>query len=218
MDHPTKRSKPFFGNNLNDDQEEDAPPRKRPRRFTIQDLLDLQDSPPHSPAKNDNNNASKYIQKLEGDSKYNKKYATMQWDSKFIIKDVPEEPEGLLAGIFQYCIDDAIDEAKAKADEPTHLGCDISSILLDPNIFTPIRPVTANTVDVILNQFLKVAQSKKQQGLTLWGEPFSVRITTINYNALPKKRTIKGSGQPKRKLGPVHHRIKDQCLIKVGLI
>lgn len=201
--------KHFFGEHSS---EEDAPPRKHSRRFTIRNVLELPESPP--PPTQDNN-AAKYIQQLEGETKLNKKYATMQWDSKFIIKDVPEEPEGLLAGIFQYCMDAAIDETSENGTKPTHLGCEISSILLDPNIYIPIRPLTANTVDVILNMFLKVAQSKKQEHLTLWGEPFTVRITTINRDLLPAERSIKGSGRP-RKLGPVHHRIKDQCLIKVS--
>lgn len=54
--------------------------------------------------------------------------------------------------------------------EPTHIGCIITSELLDSGeLWTPLRPRNDNMVSTILDQFLKVAQSKKQNGVTLWG-------------------------------------------------
>ncbi|CAK5045288.1 unnamed protein product [Meloidogyne enterolobii] len=73
-----------------------------------------------------------------------------------------------------------------------------------------------NTVDAILNRFLQVGQSKKQQDITLWGKPFTVTLTTVDRSALPEKRKITGGSSRNRKLAPVHHRIDSQCLIKVN--
>lgn len=52
--------------------------------------------------------------------------------------------------------------------EPDHLGCTISSQLLTSDIWIPVRKITEDTVNTILNRFLEVAQSKEQEGITLW--------------------------------------------------
>lgn len=70
---PGKR---FFGEHTNEEDEENFPPRKHSRSFTIRNVLELPDSPP--PPTKDDNNAAKYIQQLEGETKLNKKFATMQ--------------------------------------------------------------------------------------------------------------------------------------------
>ncbi|KAL3088451.1 hypothetical protein niasHS_009902 [Heterodera schachtii] len=97
--------------------------------------------------------------------------------TKFIIEDVPSNPEGLLVGIFQHCTDEAV------ADSPVHCWMVGTSRFYAPN--------TNNTIDTILNHFKKVAQSKQQQKVTLWGEPFTVTITTLNRDGLPYKRRVK---------------------------
>lgn len=65
-------------------------------------------------------------------------------------------------------MDEAIAESRAHDIEPDHLGCTISSQLLNSDIWIPIRKITEDTVNTILNRFLEVAQSKEQDGITLW--------------------------------------------------
>jgi uncharacterized Zn-finger protein len=99
----------------------------------------------------------------------NKIFKTMSHYSQFQIKDLPADPEALLGGVFQYCIDSAIDKSKEAQMEADQLGCTISSELLHPDVYLPIRPITENTCSAILNFFLEVAQSKAQEGINLWG-------------------------------------------------
>jgi hypothetical protein len=153
-----------------------------------------------------------YIVKLQGTIEHNTKFNFIKSRSKFIIKDVPEDPESLLLGIFQYCVDNAIEESREKGIMAQEIGCIISSELLEPDIWIPIRKVNENIVEAILNRFLLVAQSKKQNGITLWGRPFTVLITSLDRSNL-SKRQITGSGA--RKLAPVNHRISSKCLIKI---
>ena len=156
----------------------------------------------------------KYITKLGQQIVHNKKFRYTKCHTKFQIKDVPADPEGLFIGIFQHCIDTAIEESREKGYETDHLGCIISSELLEHDVWTPIRQLNDNTVDSILNQFLKVGQSKKQQGTTLWGKPFDVKITTLDMKNLPERQKTLGG----RKNAATHHRISQQCLIKVGYL
>nr|CAD2174251.1 unnamed protein product [Meloidogyne enterolobii]CAD2206833.1 unnamed protein product [Meloidogyne enterolobii] len=116
-----------------------------------------------------NGHPEKFITKLDQHIIHNQKFRYTKCRTKFQIQDVPADPEGLLAGIFHYCIDATIEEAREKGYEADQLGCVISSELLDPDVWIPIRQINDNTIDSILNQFLKVGQSKKQQGITLWG-------------------------------------------------
>jgi hypothetical protein len=58
--------------------------------------------------------------------------------------------------------------------EADQLGLIVSSELLHPDAYIPIRPITDNTCDAILNFFLKVAQSKAQEGINLWGMKSSI--------------------------------------------
>jgi hypothetical protein len=67
-----------------------------------------------------------------------------------------------------------MEECRKNGKQPETVGCIISSTLLDPDIYVPFRPVTENTVDSILNMFLLVAQSKKQNNITLWGLTFKI--------------------------------------------
>ena len=45
--------------------------------------------------------------------------------------DIPDDPEELLAGVFQECIDVAIDESRARGMDPDQIGCTIQSALLN---------------------------------------------------------------------------------------
>ncbi|KAL3068292.1 hypothetical protein niasHS_016260 [Heterodera schachtii] len=186
-----------------------SPPSKRSRRFFIEELLrepynEL--SPPKKAPKD-------YIKKLDSEIEHVPKFKLVKNKSRFIIKDIPADPEALLMGVFQHCMDEAIIDSRQSGVEPTHLGCIVSSQNLSSDIWIPIRQLTPDTINTILNRFNDVAQSKKQDGVTLWGEPFTVTVTTINRNALPAKRQLKGGAA--RKLAPVHHNIHPNCLIKI---
>ncbi|KAL3103589.1 hypothetical protein niasHS_000772 [Heterodera schachtii] len=163
-------------------------------------------SPPQKSAKD-------YVRKLDSEIEHVPKFQWVKNKSRFVIEDVPADPEGLLIGIFQHCMDEAIGDSRLRGVEPTHLGCIISSQLLTSDIWIPIRQMTPDTINTILNRFNDVAQSKKQDGVTLWGDAFTVIVTTVNRNGLPGKRQLKGGAA--RKLAPVHHRIHEQCLIKI---
>jgi hypothetical protein len=120
------------------------------------------------------NDAAKYIDHLGTKISMNKIFKTLSHTSNFQIKDLPADPEALLAGIFQGCIDSALDNAKENNMEADQLGLIVSSELLHPDAYIPIRPITDNTCDAILNFFLKVAQSKAQEGINLWGKLFLI--------------------------------------------
>ncbi|KAL3118906.1 hypothetical protein niasHT_004837 [Heterodera trifolii] len=165
--------------------------------------------------KSSKRDAETYVKKLDSSIEHVVKYHYAKVKSQFSIEDVPADPEGLLVGIFQYCIDNGIKDSRERGIEPTHVGCVISSPLLDGgDIPIPLRKINDNTIDSILNLFLKVAQSKRQQKVTLWGEPFTVTITTVDRSGLPFKRHVKGG--KRRKLATVSHQINDQCLIKIS--
>jgi hypothetical protein len=179
--------------------------RKRPLPKTLRNQIGAGDAP---------HNVEDYVKQLDNQLDHNPKFKCVKAKSKFMITNVPADPEALLAGIFQFCIDQAIEKGTTQGIKPDRLGCTISSELLNPDIWIPLRPITDNTVDSILNQFLLVAQSKWQDGLTLWGAPFNVEVTSVNRGSLPSKRQISG-GAP-RVLAPVNHRINDRCLIKIN--
>jgi len=92
------------------------------------------------------------------------------------------------------------------------VGLDLTKIFIIK--LRSFRELNENMVEAILNRFLLVAQSFRQKNVTLWGQPFTVTVTTVNKSGLPKQRQIPGSG---RNIQPVHHRINDQSLIKACL-
>uniref|UniRef100_A0A183BUT0 DNA-directed DNA polymerase n=1 Tax=Globodera pallida TaxID=36090 RepID=A0A183BUT0_GLOPA len=185
------------------------PPAKRTRRFFIEDIL----REPYNELSPPQKTAQDYVKKLDNEVEQASKFQWVKTKSRFSITDVPADPEGLLAGIFQHCVDGGLDESRQRGVEPTHLGCTISSQLLSSDIWIPVRQITEDTINTILNRFNDVAQSKKQDGVTLWGEPFTVSVTTVNRNGLNVRR-LKG-GAP-RKLAPVHHRISAKSLININ--
>ncbi|KAL3084210.1 hypothetical protein niasHS_009698 [Heterodera schachtii] len=193
-------------------------PNKKPRRgFLINELLGEMVQEGAGTSSSTSKTAKDYVRKLDSTIEHVPRFQYSKAKSRFSIEDVPAaaNPEGLLAGIFQYSIDAAVADSRERGIHPTHLGCLISSPLLTGgDIPIPIRQITDNTVNTILNQFVKVAQSKKQQNVTLWGEPFTVVVTTVNRPGLPTKRTLKGG--VRRALAPVRHRINDRSLIKIN--
>ncbi|KAL3117710.1 hypothetical protein niasHT_004991 [Heterodera trifolii] len=181
------------------------PPRKRARLgFTIDELFELQEhqqsgSGPSHPSASPTtlgNGLDAYVMKLDEDVEHAPRFTMTKVKSKFMIKDLPADPEALLSEIFQKCIDEAVDESKQHGHTPDRLGCMISSELLNPDIWTPIREITDNTTDVILNRLLSTAQSKKKNGVSLLGAPFTVSITTVSRKELPTKHKLTGGAPP----------------------
>lgn len=156
------------------------------------------------------------MKQLEDNIEHSAKFNFVKSAAKFLIHDVPADPEQLLSAIFQHCIDKTLSQAREKGCDADQLGCTISSELLESDIWTPIRQFNENTTDAILNRFLQVAQSKKQREITLWTQPFSVNITAINRKKLPPKQKQVTGGQRKRTIAAMHHRISDNCLIKAN--
>ena len=78
-------------------------------------------------------------------------------------------------------------EAGIEADK---ICVTISSQLLNSDIQIPLRALNENTVDAILNQFLKVMQSHTDSNV--YGEPFQVALTGIKSSALPRQRKTVG--------------------------
>src|SRR5690348_8578142 len=122
------------------------PPTKRPRRFFIEELLTPQIN---QQGTGNDNNANEFIQKLSSESELNLKFGCMQNKSRFSIQNVPADPEELIAGIIQSCVDQAIVDSRAQNLNPDNLGCTISSPLLNSDIWIPIRSITADTVNSI---------------------------------------------------------------------
>lgn len=158
-----------------------------------------------------------YVQQLEENNEHNSKFKLTKCTTKFLIKDLPAHPESLLAEIFQKCIDKAMETAKEKGCEADQLGCMISSELLESDVWTPVRALTDNTTDAILNRFLQVAQSKKQNNITLWGEPFNVCVTAIKRDGLAPKKLPGGTGH-RRKFASIQNTVQSHSLIKVIII
>nr|CAD2201802.1 unnamed protein product [Meloidogyne enterolobii] len=128
-----------------------------------------------------------------------------------MIKDVPADAESLLSGIFQFCVDRTLEHAREKNIEPQQLACTLTSDFLDYDIWVPFSNLSNNTVDAMLNRCQHIAQSKKQDELSLFGAPFSITVTTINKNSFNKRRRLGGAA---RKIPKVRHQINNRSLIK----
>uniref|UniRef100_A0A914KZ40 DNA-directed DNA polymerase n=3 Tax=Meloidogyne TaxID=189290 RepID=A0A914KZ40_MELIC len=180
------------------------PVSKRARQFSIDYLLANQQG-------NGNENSDRYVERIGNSLWHNAKFNIVKTYSKFLIKDVPNDPESLLSGIFNYCVDDAIERSREKGIEPDQLACTLNSDFLDYDIWVPFSDITNNTVDAMLNRCQHIAQSKKQDETTLWGSPFKITITTINRKGLPKRRIVGGAA---RKPAKIRHQINHASLIK----
>nr|CAD2201814.1 unnamed protein product [Meloidogyne enterolobii] len=184
-----------------------CPPTKRARAFFIDNLLSINQSGGEAAPQ-------QYIEQLENTTKFISKFKITKNYSKFLISNIPADPEALLSGIFQHCFNEATNNAKNNGLVPEELGCTLSSELLDSDIWIPLRPTSQNTFNTLLNQFNKVSQSKKQAGVTLWGKPFSVNVMVVDKSNLANENNIIG-GAPRR-IAPVHHQIKEKNLIKIN--
>nr|CAD2199493.1 unnamed protein product [Meloidogyne enterolobii] len=147
-------------------------PTRGVRSFSIDNLLSIDQTGEGAP--------EEYVEKLEDNIQHIEKFKIVKSYSKYLIKNIPADPETLLGGIFQYCFDEAVSNAQAKGVKPEMLGCTLTSELLHTDIWIPLRPITENTFNTMLNQFYKVSQSKKSSGVTLWGKPFSVNVMIVD--------------------------------------
>ncbi|KAF7633744.1 hypothetical protein Mgra_00006811 [Meloidogyne graminicola] len=134
-------------------------------------------------------NLDRYIKRTETTFNVDRRFKSMKYGSKFTIENIPENPENLLKDIFDKCINQTVEHAKENEIVADHIGAIISSQLLDRDIYIPIRKIQVDTVDNILNEFLKVSQSKSDRG-SLWGEPFNVVVHAIGASQLPTKRQL----------------------------
>uniref|UniRef100_A0A1I8BQI9 DNA-directed DNA polymerase n=1 Tax=Meloidogyne hapla TaxID=6305 RepID=A0A1I8BQI9_MELHA len=185
---------------------EDQPPPKRSRFtiFSIANILGLisgndnNDSPSTSEQQVGDGHSKKaadYVERLETTIEHNKKFKFIKSRSKFMIKDLPRDPEGLLSGIFQFFLDEAVDESRKRGMKAEQLGCVVTSPLLDHDIWVPVRDMNENSVEAILNRFLLVAQSFKQKDVTLWGQPFEVIATVVDKSSLPIEHQLPEAGR-----------------------
>ena len=96
----------------------------------------------------------------------NDKFKTTRFRSKFILENIDKatNPDEILRDCIQNCIDITRVESRKHDMEVDQIGVTISSILLDYDIYTPIRLVSENTTDAVLNTFLKVSPSKGKDG------------------------------------------------------
>uniref|UniRef100_A0A914LM09 DNA-directed DNA polymerase n=2 Tax=Meloidogyne TaxID=189290 RepID=A0A914LM09_MELIC len=173
------------------------PPPKKFKNFSISNLLGSETNNP-------------FVKKLGHETKFSRKFNASKVSTRFLISDLPNDPESLLAGIFQNTIDEALEESRQWGVEPEQLGCIISSQNLDSDVWIPVREITPNTIDSILNQFLKVAQSKKQDNGMLWGAPFQVSVSTIQRTNTPRRVHGRGRNSSSKQL-----KINDNALIKI---
>lgn len=188
------------------------PPNKKSRLSSDSDYSIKEEDPGED-------NLGNYVRMVyEGeDIEFNEKFSLQKWRSTFVIEDLPpDNPENLLRSLFTKCIDAAKSEAKKNGVAADNLGITIGSRLLSYDIWIPIRPITENTVEATLNRFKLVAQSKSNEG-NIYGEQFSVTVTTVDKKKLTKEarnKQLVGSGQ--RQLATVQHRISRKCLIPVN--
>ena len=185
----------------------DPPPKRKPD-FFIENLIDVEAEGRPKPLEH-------YVRKLEQGSEYNERFKYVTTKSRYSIENLPYQPEALLPSIFQSCLDKAIEESRAKGIDPTHLGCLITSErLILGDLWIPISEINDNTLDKIMNRFLEVAQSRKDDDGGLYGAPFTVIVGTVDRKSLPKKKQLTGA---KNNLAPVHHHISPRNLIKVKM-
>ena len=101
-----------------------------------------------------------FLRELASETTTNKRFQHVRTDQTFVIENLEaaEDPIKILRQCFQECIDRTLEKSREAGMESDQIGVIISSELLAYDIWTPIRPVNENTVDAILNTFLKDAR------------------------------------------------------------
>ena len=199
-----------------------SPPRKR-SRFFIENLLASSPPPPIQYGGNNNANTSSadaesrasssseldgYVRELDGTEEYNKKFKMGQYRTTYIVENLPPNPEALLQTLFEKCIQAAIKSStQMSGHQPDRVGAMITSKLFDYDLYIPIREIH-DTADNMLNQFLKVVQSRKRMGKgNVLGAPFTIYVHTVSVAALPQRRQIRGRGRARGAPNFVHHQV-----------
>lgn len=186
---------------------------KRPNPFSIESILAAPTAGRNS-SNNNNDPLRRYIRRLNLYSAYNKKYTLSKWKSSFLIEQLPADPQQMLRRLFQRCLQDGMSEAQRNGVTADKLGIEVYSRLLDPEIFLHFHLYSPNSVDTILNRFLEVSQSKSHIG-SLWGEPFTVCVTSIASNTLPKRLQLRGSGARRQQKCKLRHQISNRMMLPV---
>lgn len=111
----------------------------------------------------------------------------------YIIENIDsmDDPTKLLRVCFQHSMDRTLQMSRDANMECDRVGMIVSSQLLASDIWTSLRPINENTIDAILNHFLKIIQSQTQDG-NIYGEPFTVAVIGIRSQNLPKQRITAG--------------------------
>jgi hypothetical protein len=110
-----------------------------------------------------------YVKKLGGYSTYDKKIGRHRYDATFQITNLPTDPEALIGGLFNFCIQEARAETIKNGQNPDEIAISVSSELLNPHMYLRFRPYNENTASVAMNELNRIAQSKQQEGISLWG-------------------------------------------------
>ena len=136
------------------------------------------------------NNFSCYVNEINSNYQASQRFQTTRTQKTFVFEnmDTCSDPVETLRELCKEFINKAIISAKNQGLEPDNLGVSISSVLLNPDIHYPIRPINNNIADILINMFQRVSQG------SIYGEPFTLTITTINKSGLPKQRRTFGRG------------------------
>ena len=155
-----------------------------------------------------------FLRELGSEVNTNKRFKHIQYNQSFALEklDSVDDPTELLRYCFQQCVDRTMAKSRQEGMECDQLGVTISSPLLSYDIWTPLRPITDNTVDAILNTFLKVMQSQTAEGI--YGEPFTVTVTGVRAQDLPTRRTTVGRGR-KNYVQKIVSNIEDACILQI---
>lgn len=159
-------------------------------------------------------NASDFLREVDGVAHVNGKFLLTRLHQTFVIEnlDSVEDPSEILKHCFQQCIDQTMQKSREAGIEADKIGVTISSQLLNSDIQIPLRALNENTVDAILNQFLKVMQNHTDSNV--YGEPFQVAVTGIKSSALPRERKTIGKGMRKF-IFSMKQNINDACILQI---
>ena len=104
------------------------------------------------------NKLTDYVSIINKGTYSNKPFKTTKFRCEFAVENIQEasNPEDVLKECLQYCINETRINSIQSNMEVDRIGVNISSILLDYDIYAPIRRITENTTDAILNLFYKV--------------------------------------------------------------
>lgn len=107
----------------------------------------------------------------------------------------PDNLRKLFKISIQECVDRTIIKAKNNGLKFNYVGVKFSSVLLNDEIHIPIRKISENSADIILNDFENILDENKILGGLIIDEPLTVTITGINKRKLNRKRRTNNKKQ-----------------------